>query len=816
MKYRELISRMTLAEKASLMSGKDFWQTMNIDHLGIPSIFLADGPHGLRKQMAAADHLGLNESLKATCFPPAACIANSWNAAVAEACGKALGEEALAQKVNVILGPGVNMKRNPRCGRNFEYYAEDPYLAGKMAAAAIRGIQAGGVSACVKHFAANNQESRRMVIDTIVDERALREIYLTAFEIAVKEGHTKSLMSSYNKLNGTYANENMHLLVDILRREWGFQGVVVTDWGGNNDRIAALKAGNELEMPTTCGDTNRDILEAIQCGELAEADLDICVDRLLPLIFDTEAAFAGTPKQFDAEAHHRIARKAAEESIVLLKNQDNILPLKQQTKVAVIGDFAQTPRYQGAGSSIVNPTKVDSALQAIAGSPLCFSGYAPGFQRYGKRSPALIKKALQVAGQADVILLYVGLDEYTEVEGFDRKDIKLPENQRALVDALAGTGKPIVAVLSCGSAIEMDWADKVQAVVYASLLGQAGAQAVVDVLTGAINPSGKLAETFPRRGEDCPSAAYYPGENSVSYRESIFIGYRYFDTAGVKPAYPFGFGLSYTTFAYGDIAADETGVSFSITNTGAAPGAEIAQVYIAKPGSAIFRPSKELKGFAKVFLVPGETQQVRIPFDEYTFRYFNVKSNAWEVEPGAYVVSVAASSEDVRLEAQVTCQGTTAECPYDKAKLPSYYSGRAGDVSEEEFEALLGRKVPSADSGFIKKNRIVVDYNTTVDRLRYARGWSGRLFSFAIRFAIKALRLIGNIKLSNTMVMGMLHQPMRGISRMSGGMISWGQLGGLMAMFNGHFWMGARLFFKEGRAKKKTKKAQEGNRNASV
>ncbi len=811
MKHDELIRSMTLAEKASLMSGKDFWQTMNIDRLGIPSIFLADGPHGLRKQIAAADHLGLNESTKATCFPTSACIANSWNEAVAQACGRALGHEALSQKVHVILGPGVNMKRNPRCGRNFEYYAEDPYLAGKMAAATIRGMQSQGIAACVKHFAANNQETRRMVVDTIVDERALQEIYLTAFEIAVKEGQAKSIMSAYNKLGGVYANENQHLLLDVLRREWGFDGVVVSDWGGNNDRVAALRAGNELEMPTTCGDTNRDILKAIECGELDEADLDACVDRLLTLIFDTEAAFAGGKGHFEVEAHHGVAQRAAEESIVLLKNKNGLLPLKEKTKVAVIGDFAEVPRYQGAGSSIVNPTKIDSALEVIQASSLCFVGYAKGFERYGRKRAANVRQAVQLTDKAEAILLYVGLDEYTEVEGFDRQTVQLPENQLALIDALAETGKPIIAVLACGSVIEMGWADKVDGVVYASLPGQAGSKAIIDVITGAVNPSGKLAETYPARYEDCPSAAQYPSLESAEYRESIFIGYRYFDTANVKAAYPFGFGLSYTTFTYSGMQADATGVSFDITNTGAVAGAEVAQMYIAKPDSAIFRPKKELKGFAKVFLQPGETKRVTLRFDTYSFRYFNVKSRGWEVEPGEYEVLVAASCEDVRLQATVFVQGTETECPYDRTALPSYYGGRAGNVDAEEFAALLGYKPPDAAIKFVKKNRIAVDTNTTVERLRYARGWTGRVFSSAVRFAIWALRMLGHRKLSNTMVMGVLHQPLRGVSRMSGGMISWGQLVGLIAMFNGELWKGLRIFFREGRVKKKRSKAKEGS-----
>lgn len=808
MKHRELIGKLTLEEKASLMSGKNFWMTQDMGEHGIPSIFLADGPHGIRKQASAADHLGLNPSLKATCFPTSATMANSWNDGLGEEMGRALGLEAVVQRVNVLLGPGLNIKRSPLCGRNFEYFSEDPYLAGKMAASYIRGIQSNGVSACGKHFAANNQEERRMVIDTVVDERTYREIYLTGFELAVKEGGLKTIMSAYNKINGEFANENKHLLKDILRDEWGYEGVVVTDWGGNNDRVEGLKCGNELEMPTTSGETNREIVEAVRSGKLAESVLDECVDRLLTLIFETDKTLKSGADNFDDKAHHNLAQKCAEESIVLLKNEANVLPLDKSKKAAVIGDFAENPRYQGAGSSIVNPSKLDSALSCMKESGINYIGYEPGFKRYGKKSGGLIKKACKLAQKADIVLLYLGLDEVTEAEGLDRPDMKLPENQLALLDALKKTGKKIVVVLSCGAAVETGWADKAHAVVHAYLSGQAGASAVLNVLTGKVNPSGKLAESYPYKYGDTPSASNFPGhEESVEYREGPYIGYRYYGTAGVKVRYPFGFGLSYTTFAYSGIAVNESGVTFKIKNTGKAAGAEAAQMYVSMKGGKVFRPAKELKGFKKVFLQPGEEKEVTIPFNEYTFRYFDVKTNKWETEGGTYTIMAGSSSEDIRLTAETAREGTVTSSPYNKAELPSYYSGKAANVPLEEFEKLLGHKAPDPHFKFYKKKRMVIGYNSTVAQLRYSKRWVGRFFAGAIRFAIRFLRGIGKRMLSNVLIMGVYHQPMRGLSRMTGGMISWGQLDGMIMMFNGKFFKGLGKFLKEGKKKKRLRKA---------
>lgn len=880
MKYKELIDKLTLEEKVALTSGKDFWQTVGVDRaeVKIPQMFLADGPHGIRKQAAAADHLGLNASIPATCFPTAATMANSWNDELGEEMGKMLGEEAVDEKVNVLLGPGTNLKRNPRCGRNFEYFSEDPLLAGKMAAAYIRGIQSNGVSACVKHYAMNNQEERRMVIDTVADERTMRELYLTAFEIAVKEGDPKALMSSYNMVNGTHVNENLHLMCDILRDEWGYKNVVVTDWAGSNDRVMGLIAGNELEMPSCLysnqdlykaltkgyqlpdnltparpGDEYERIVAAFKDGVLDEKYLDEALDRLLDLVFTTEKAFEGRSPDEPlrvkrVDEHHEMAKKCARECIVLLRNENKLLPLAGGTSVAVIGDFAKVPRYQGAGSSVVNPTKLDSPLVCLGftikkneKNPLPDAkdevlapgdnpyglkvvGYEPGFDRYGKKNNGMIEKAVRLAEKADVALVYLGLDEVTEAEGLDRKNISIPQPQLDLIDALAAKNKKIVVVLSCGAAVEMPFADKVDAIVHAYLGGQAIADAVLDVIVGNVNPSGKLAESYPLEYKDVPSASNFPGkQRSVEYREALFVGYRYYDTNKMAVRYPFGYGLSYTTFEYSGIKADDKGVTFSIKNTGDRDGAEVAQLYVGLPGAKVFRPAKELKGFKKVFIKAGETAEVTIPFDDKTFRYFNVKTDKWEVEGGKYDIMIGASVADIRLTAKLDVAGTTDVVPYDAAELPSYYGGTAENVSVDEFRKLLGSDAfdaavekgekppkntyPLPDPGyqFYKKKRMVIDYNSTVADLRYSRRWFGRVFSGGVRFGRSFLWKVGNRTLSNTMEMGVVHQPIRGMAKFGG--MNRAQMDGLILMCNGHFFKGLKQL-SSGKTKEERKAAK--------
>ena len=808
-KHQDLIDQLTLKEKARLVSGKDFWQTVNVDRLNIPSAFLSDGPHGVRKQAAAADHLGLNASIPATCFPTAATMANSWDPELGEGLGQRLGQEAAVQKVNVLLGPGLNIKRNPLCGRDFEYFSEDPYLAGKMAAGYVRGIQSNGISACVKHFACNNQEENRMTLDSVVDERTFREIYLTAFEIAIKEGKSKSIMSSYNLINGTYANENEHLLVDILRKEWGFKGLVVTDWGGNNDGVASLKCGNQLEMPGT-PDRAEYILKAIEDGSLEESILDDNVDTLLDVIFNTmKNGVNKAPEKFDVEDHHLFALKCAEESAVLLKN-NGILPLNNETKVSFIGDFLYLPRYQGAGSSIVNPTKLDKTSDLLKDYGFNLVGCSRGFNRYGKKSKKLHDEAIKLAEQSDVVVLYLGLDEVTEAEGLDRSDMRLKDNQLELVKNIKKLNKKIVVVLSCGSAVEMPFIGDVDAILHCYLNGQGGALATLNILSGKVNPSGKLSETLPVKYEDVASSDNFPShKRTIEYREAYGVGYRYFEKAEVKPAFPFGFGLSYTSFEYKNLKVDDKGVSFEITNTGKVDGKEISQLYVGLQGSEVIRPVKELKGFAKVFLKAGETKKVSIPFDDKTFRYFNVKTNKWEIEKGTYDIYVGASSNDIRLTATIFQKGTEAELPYDIKTLPNYALGNLRNLPDQEFELLLGHPIPSGELPFYKKNRMVVDYNTTMRELRYSKRWVGRLVGKAIPWFTRVLIKFGNRELANTLIMGVVHQPMRGMSRFSNGGLRMSQLDGLIMMFNGHFWKGLHHFNKEGRKYKRIEKAEK-------
>lgn len=791
----KIIESLTLRQKADLLTGKNFWETKDYEELGVPSIFLSDGPHGLRRQAAKADHLGLNASIPATCFPTAAAMANSWNEELGEEMGKALGEEAASLNVNVLLGPGTCMKRNPRCGRNFEYFSEDPYLAGKMAAAYIRGIQSNGTAACVKHFAGNNQEERRMASDSVVDERTLREIYLTAFEIAVKEGKTKAIMSSYNKVNGSYADESAHLIREILRGEWGFDGVVISDWAGTNNKVKSTASGSDLEMPS-CRYGADDIVKAVESGELDIKYVNESVERILTLIERTTEGEKGKP--FDVEEHDLIAKKCADESVVLLKN-DGILPLNNELKVAIIGDFANKPRYQGAGSSVVNPTKLTSLLDVK--DNLNFIGYEKGFDRYGKDKPGLIRKAVKLAKKADVVVLCLGLDEVTEAEGLDRENIRIPQNQIELFRQVRVFSKQVVLVLSCGSAVETNWCRSSNAIVYGCLTGQAGASSVMDVITGRVNPSGKLAETFPVKYEDCSSASRFPGKQmSVEYREGLFVGYRYYDTAKVKVAYPFGYGLSYTKYEYSDISVTDKGVTFKITNAGNYDGAEIAQLYIGKKDAKVFRPAKELKGFKKVSIKKGESVTVTIPFDDKTFRYFNVRTNKWEVEGGAYRIYIGASIDDIRLEAGLEVEGTTEVFPYDKETLPSYYGGKVARVGDEEFKALLGREIPKSGYEFYKRNRTVIHENSTVADLRYSKRWVGRAFSGIFRFAISFLKKIGKRTTANTLVMGVWHQPVRGLAKFGG--MSRRQMEALLLMFNGHFFKGAGRFLTKEKVKK--------------
>ena len=773
-----LLKELTLEEKSALLSGAETFKTRGMPKHGIPQIWLSDGPHGLRKQAGESDHLGLNPSVPATCFPTASAVANSWDAALGEEIGAALGEEAAAQEVSVLLGPGLNMKRNPLCGRSFEYFSEDPYLAGKLAAGYIRGIQSKGVAACPKHFAVNSQETRRMASDSIVDERTLREIYLTGFEIAVKEGHPRSIMSSYNLVNGTYANENKHLLMEILRDEWGFDGAVITDWGGSNDHALGVKNGSTLEMPAPGGDSVRELLAAVESGKISESDIDARLSELLPLVFDTKAALDAAPREFDAAAHHALARRAAEESLVLLKNEGSLLPLAAGSKVAVIGDFAKNPRYQGAGSSMVNSTQVDVLLDKLLDSELNVIGYQQGFDRHGKPDAALQKSACELATQADTVILCMGLDEIAESEGLDRSNLRLAQNQVDLLQAVAAVNPKIVVVLYSGSVVETPWLDNCQALLYAALGGQAGAGAVADALTGKVNPCGKLAETWPLAYADVPSAAdFATRRKTVEYREGLYIGYRYFTTAKKAVRFPFGYGMSYTTFAYSDMAADEQGVSLTVTNTGSVAGTEIVQLYVAKKNSELFRPAKELKGFARVTLAPGEKQRITIMLDDKAFRFWNVKANRWEIEGGEYELLVGASVEDIRLCEKISVHGTATVHPYEDRDLDCYYKGDVLHVSDADFEKLLGHPIPNG--------KTKIDRNLTLGELNHARSPLGWLVWLVLTILLDVSYKRGKPDLN---ILFQYNMPLRALAKMTNGAISMGMVDGIVMELQG-FWI---------------------------
>ena len=797
MKYSMILEKMTTEEKAAFLSGKGEWDTRDIARLGIPSIFCSDGPHGVRKQAGAGDHLGLNKSLPATCFPTAATVANSWDEELGQAIGDALGEEAEALGVDILLGPGLNIKRSPLCGRNFEYFSEDPYLAGKMAAAYIRGIQSHNVYACPKHFAVNSQEQRRMAMNSVVDERTLREIYLTGFEIATKEGHAKAIMSSYNQINGVYANENKHLLKDILRDEWEFDGIVITDWGGSNSHIEGVKAGSNLEMPAPGFDSAREIVKAVQNGSLSMEELDYCVSNLLDAVMSL--GNAEKMKEFDKDKHHDLARKAAAESAVLLKNDNKILPLKAGTKVALIGDFAIEPRYQGAGSSIVNPTLVETMEQVIKDYEVSLCGISRGYLRNGKEDETLKKEALDIAKDADIVIYCFGLDEISESEGLDRNHMRIPQNQIALLQSIMKVNAQIVGIISAGSAIEMPWHSCCKAILHGYLTGQAGATAMLDIITGKVNPSGRLNETYPIRHEDTPAFNNFPStERNSEFREGIYVGYRYYDTSKVKVQYPFGFGLSYTEFEYSNLVVNKEGILVNVNNTGSVDGAEVVQLYVGLENANVFRPNKELKGFKKVFIKAGESKTVSIAFDDKTFRYWNVETNQWEVEMGTYQIMVGSSVSNILLKDTIEIEGTTNVYPYNSEVLSSYYTGNVQKISDEEFEKLLGSKIPDGKwSGELNRNDAIC-------QMYYAKSGLARF----LYKRLTAMKLKSEEKGKPDLnILFIYNMPFRAMAKMTGGMVSMEMVDGMVSVVNGHFFKGmGKIIFGFFRNSSKNKK----------
>ena len=673
MKHTDIITKLNLEQKCALLSGDTVFTTRGYKNAGVPSITLSDGPNGVRKQAGAADHLGLNPSVPATCFPTAATVACSWDPALGEEIGRAMGEEAAAQEVAVLLGPGLNTKRSPLCGRNFEYFSEDPYLSGKMAAAYVRGIQSEGISACPKHFAVNSQELRRMASDSVVDAR---------------------------------------------------------------------------------------------------------LDELLTLVLDTHAAVERHSRSFDADAHHALARRAAGESVVLLKNDDALLPLAEGARVAVIGDFAETPRYQGAGSSAVNSIKVDTFLDCLNDSGLHSVGFAPGFDRQGKPDAAKQAEAVALAAEADAVLLCLGLDEIKESEGLDRADMKLADNQIELLQAVREANPNTVVIVNAGASLETPWLAHCKALVYGTLGGQAGAGAMVDVLTGKINPGGKLAETWANAYADTPARDHFAGPGrTVQYREGLFVGYRYYQTAGVPVAFPFGHGLSYTQFVYSDLHADAHSATLTVTNTGDRAGAEIVQLYVAKPNAEIFRPAQELKAFAKVQLAAGESKTVTLTLDDKAFRYWNTRTDSWEVEGGTYELRVGASSADIRLTAAVEVIGTDALNPYAGKALPHYQSGKVQTVPDAEWETLLGRPIPD--------DRVKIDRNMTLGELNHGRSPLGWLVWAVMTALLNASYKKGKPDLN---VLFQYNMPLRALAKMTNGAISMGMVDGIVMEVQG-FWV---------------------------
>lgn len=729
-RYRQKRENLTIEEEIALCSGKSFWHTKEYEKANIPSIMVSDGPHGLRKQVDAEDMLGISNSIPATCFPTAVSTGSGWDEELLMQIGRAIGEEAAENQVAVVLGPGLNIKRNPLCGRNFEYFSEDPYLAGKLGAAQVRGIQESGIGACLKHFAANSQEYKRFSSDSVMDERTLREIYLTAFEIAVKEAHPKTVMSAYNRLNGEYCSDNRKLLTEILRKEWGFDGLVMTDWGGMSDRIKGFLAGCDLAMPGGSAFMEKEVLEAIQAGPISEEGkindtallqaVHESAERVIRLAVEGKAALDSAKGfRFDREAHHALARRAAEECAVLLKNEEEFLPISELDKTLFIGPMAKKIRYQGSGSSRINPIWLTDVLDDNNRMTWPEKGekpevwYAPGCTEDGRTDKTLLTEAVCEAAKAEKVIIFAGLTEIYESEGFDRENMQMPEGHLKLIDAVSAVNPNVAVVLMCGSPVEMPWRNQVKSILYMGLPGQAGGEAIIRLLSGEAVPGGKLAESWPEKYEDCISSSWYSnGQKDAHYREGIYVGYRYYDKAGVKPAYAFGHGLSYTQFAYESMELDRSGsgewpvVKVCVRNTGSRAGSEVVQLYLAPPADGIHRPEKELKGFRKIRLEAGEAKEIRFELDE---RSFAVWQDGWIVPEGRYVILAGGSSDRLPLRTEIPVEnGVPAKRP--SWQCGSWYETADGIPGREEWELMLGRKVveqPVQKGSFTMSNTVM-------------------------------------------------------------------------------------------------------------
>ena len=768
MNIEKILQQMTLEDKIELCSGENFWETKKYEKYGIPSLFMCDGPHGLRKQEDAADMLGVHASRPATCFPAEVTTAGSWDPELLEQIGAAIGEEAREQGVGLVLGPGVNLKRNPLCGRNFEYFSEDPYLAGKLAAGFIRGTEAQGVGTSLKHFAANSQEASRFTSDSVLDERTLRELYLTASEIAVKEGKPATVMCAYPKLNGVHCSDNKRLLTDILRTEWGFNGMAITDWGAMNDRIEGFRAGCDLNMPGGSAYMEKEVLQAVKNGTLPESSVDDSARRVLELVFRAAEALRGNTT-CDYDAHHTLAKRAAIEGAVLLKNEGSILPLRQGAKIAVIGAMAKNLRYQGAGSSHINPTRLSQPLDFLPDAI-----YASGCDDRGDTTDALLDEARAAAEQAEVTVVFAGLPDRYESEGFDRDDMKMPVGHLRMIEAVVSANPNTVVVLLCGSPVECPWADEVKAVLYMGLPGQAGGEAAAELLYGRISPGGKLTESWPYTYEDVPSSEIYGKTADALYQEGVYVGYRYYDKADVPVRWRFGYGLSYTEFSYSDLMVNSDTVSVTVRNTGKCAGAEVAQLYMEAPQNGLHRPLRELKGFQKVFLQPGESRTVTFTLID---RSFAVWQDGWKIPAGTYAVCVG------ELRAEMEKNGDDLLVPvWQKG---SWYACCTGKPDQTAWEAMLGRTYTPP---VLKKGSFTMD-NTVMEMKDY---------SLIMRIMFRAVEAtiakgFGGKKDYENPEFRMLMNSSAGSplrSMMISGGMKGGVLPGMLEMANGHFLRG--------------------------
>lgn len=774
MDSKEILCKLSLQEKIALCSGADFWHTKDLSEYGLPAMMMCDGPHGLRCQKNESDMLGINNAEPATCFPTAALTACSWDTELLGRIGRAIAEEARANGVGLLLGPGLNIKRDPLCGRNFEYFSEDPYLAGKLASAFVEKAQSTGVGACLKHFALNNQEYKRFNGSSQADERTMREIYLAPFETAVRESHPAAVMCAYNKINGVHCSDSKALLTDLLREEWGFNGLVVTDWSAMNDRIAAMEAGCDLTMPGGSDYMEKELEEAVKEDRLSERDIDKCALRVLRLM-EKAKAVSENSGEFDREAHHTLTRRAVAESAVLLKNE-GVLPLREGSLVTLIGSMADRPRYQGAGSSHINPTRLVSAREAMPEAE-----YVPGCLPDGSTTEMLLAQAAETAGRSETAVVFAGLTDSYESEGFDRENLAMPEGHIRMIETVAAANPNTVVVLCCGSVVDCAWADKVKAVLYMGLAGQAAGEAAADLLYGRANPSGKLAESWPMRYEDCPTADSYRGRKNPQYREGVYVGYRYYDKAKVPVCWPFGYGLSYTEFAYSDMKVDSRSVRCTVTNTGEVPGAEIVQLYIAPPREGLHRPEKELKGFKKLYLAPGESGEVSFVLDERSFALWD---GGWKVPGGEYTLLICSDSCSVRLSETIHIDGESVLAPAWQAG--SWYEKPYGTPEQSQWEKMYGQR--AEEDSAPKKGQFTMD--DTVLEMRET--------SFTMKCLYRVIELVVSrafggkrdysVPEFRMLMASSADSPLRSL-QMSTGLKS-GLVKGLLNMANGHVFTG--------------------------